>query len=182
MNVDVLPFPRGETLHDGDTTVLSSSIDSGFAGRTYTVKDNLHGTGMPVVLRCVQYVGSGDLTGAQKGVSFNAATGGFLAKVDGYADAAGEVSKPLDPSYNGKTIKQYDYCYVVDEGPCTILSSATAGPAIHTPLTVAAGGKLSHATATTNNHVLGYNDIALTTANTNSAVLVYVSGGAGHEY
>lgn len=179
---DPLPFPRGQTHSDGRSDVLSASYDPGYLGRTFRVKDTIHNSGKEVVLRAVKWNAS-DTTASYKCVSFATGAGDLLKEVDALANAAGEISKPLDDAMYGKAIKQYDIIYVVDEGPCYVLSSTTAGPSgPHTPVTVASGGALGHGAATTNNHVLGYTDITLTTANTNEAVLVYVAGGMGYEY
>lgn len=181
---DILPWRRDTTYAAESADVLSSTLDTNLAGRVLQTWDDTYNK--PLKLRIVQYVGTTITTATQVGVSFSTDSGMLGTKVDAVANAAGEPSKPIDWKLAGKQIAKYDYFYVIEEGPAQVLSSSTVGPAtINSPVTVAAGGQLAHALSTTaSNHILGYldNGVVLTTANTNTAVLIHVVGGFGHEY
>jgi len=121
---NVLPFPRGETYAQDGAITMAATTASELEGKLYRVEDSLHGTGEDVILRCVRC--SAAITVAYKLMSFAAAK--FNLQIDGISGTAGEVCKPLDDKYASDgaitTIVQYDLCYVVEEGPCDILSAA----------------------------------------------------------
>jgi len=152
-----LPFPRGSTYSDAKrganslVTLSDSGPASNLEGKLYQVKDTIHNTGIPVILRVVKNDSGGDLAVARKWLSFrlsNAATtpGDWGRRVDGVAGTGGEPCKPMDDAYYygtedtsqgglETTIAQYDLFYVVEAGPCLVegqtgVAAGSAGDAV----------------------------------------------------
>lgn len=178
-----LPFPRGRTLSQagGDIGELSLDDDkfSGWEGRIFEVDDSVHGTGETVRLRCVKNDTSGDITVARKFAEFGANAGDFGKRIGDFPGTnAGFVCKPLDDAYVvGFTIPEDDLFWVVESGPCSVLTngdtlSLTAGDA----LAMDTDGLVSDDPAAAGEFVVGQSDITTTSA-TAITLLVHVNEG-----
>ncbi len=123
-----LPFPRGRTYGDGVLT-LDDTSGSQLEGKLYEVKDTLHGTGIPVVLRVVKNEKGSTITADRLCLSFAVAEStDFGRRVDGIAGTAGEIAKPVDDYYKTVGVTTFldnDLFYLVESGMCDILTSAT---------------------------------------------------------
>jgi hypothetical protein len=174
-----LPFPRGTTMSDGETSTPADGNFSHLVGRRYAVHDELHKGGEDVILRVVQNDSGDDLTLYRRCVSFS--TGSeteFGAKIDGYAGTGGEICKPVDDYYRGRltTCPSNDLMYVVDEGRCDILTTADCSlEAYNEPVQMVGFGKIDGASAA--DVVLGHTMERCSNTAASTAVCVYVHGG-----
>jgi hypothetical protein len=173
-----LPFPRGSTLNEDGLLTLTGTEFAALEGTIYEVPDTVHGTGRTVLLRLVRNGNASAITVARKGVEFSvAATTNWGGVAAGICDTAGAVGKPIDDAYaTGKSIAANDYFYVVEAGPCYIVSEASsvnlaAGAAVALDNTGAANG----AAATETEFIVGVADAASTSTATN--LLVWVEPG-----
>lgn len=122
-----LPFARGTTWGDGEVT-LSDTTGKSLEGRVYFVNDTLHGTGRQVGLRVVKNDAGARLSGVDRQcLSFSVASDSDWGnRVDGVAGTGGEMCKPVDDYYQHVGITGFaddDLFYVVDSGPCNVLST-----------------------------------------------------------
>ena len=156
----ILPFARATTLFEN----VSSPSDEGakrMLGKLYEVEDRLHGTGLPVILRAVQNDAAAaytvPVTGSTQFMGF-ATTDikKYGRKFSGVVAAQGAVGKALDDYYSAgrgpDTIPDHDVCFVVEEGPVSVLSTTTAytmGQAV----TIGSTGKAEQ--AATGNYIAG---------------------------
>jgi len=134
----ILPFPRGQTLYDGATSVDDTAKK--IIGQCFEVPDTLHGSGSRVVLRAVQNDKGSAITPELKFYSFQSGSHDeWGTKVDGVCGTEGELGKPMD-DYTRTTklssIVDHDVFFVVEEGNCRVLKTATtsftAGMAVQT--------------------------------------------------
>lgn len=176
---EVLPFPRGSTWSDWDSSVTAGSGE-GLVGRTFVTKDTEHSTNVPVTVRVVRNDSGGSITTAKKCLGFGTAAKDFGRNVKAQASvAAGEVCKPMDDAMTAdKSIVANDLFYVVEEGPCYIVHTSTAASiSQHANVTVAAGGTLGAAEAGDTEFIIGILDEAATTGDADSNGLVWVKKG-----
>jgi hypothetical protein len=173
-----LPFPRGSTLNEDGLLTLAGTEFAKLEGTLYEVEDSVHNTGRTVLLRLVRNGNASAITVARKGVEFSVATAGDWGGVAaGICDTAGAVGKPIDDAYAvGKSIAAKDYFYVVEAGPCNILTEASsvnlaAGAAVAFDNT----GAINGAAATEAEFIVGVLDAAST--DTATAALVWVEPG-----
>ncbi len=185
-----LPFPRGTTFSDahsdGATTLLDDS-QSGLEGKLYEVKDTLHGTGIPVILRCVKNDNSTTISTDYRCMSFSTSSAtDFGSRVDGVANTKGEIAKPIDDFYAASSllgeIPGYDLFYVVDSGMCDIKSfSGTAtATSVGGMASVAGTGGYAAASADTGTAIGIAMEVSSTSANTAFLVNVMPSLWPGH--
>lgn len=173
-----LPFPRGSTLNEDGLLTLTGTEFAALEGTIYEVPDTVHNTGRTVLLRLVRNGSGNAITVARKGIEFSTAAskdwGGVAA---GICNTAGAVGKPIDDAYTvGKSIADDDYFYVVEAGPCYIVTEASS-------VNLAAGasvafdntGAVNGAAATEAEFIVGVLDAASTDESTN--VLVWVEPG-----
>ncbi len=132
-----LPFPRGDTRSYRGLVTLSDTTFKDIEGRLFEVEDTVHGTGLPVILRCVKNDEGGDITisTAKKILREFATTSDTdwgRRMIEG--TNAHAVAKPIDDYYAETsglaTIPEDDLYYVVEDGPCYAYSDADANPAI----------------------------------------------------
>ncbi len=171
----VLPFARGKTMCDGEVTPTTSIFDE-VCGNIFQVKDTVNGTGQPVFLRAVRNTIGGNITVTRALYSFDADSLDYGCEIDALA-GAGDVCKPLDDAYTvGQTILENDICYVVEEGPCSILTGASSVSLnAQDAVSSEASGQLSDAVAAAGEFVVG--TIDQDTEAENTAVVVHVKGG-----
>jgi hypothetical protein len=174
----ILPTARGTTLFEG----VSSPSDDGakrILGQTYEVADVLHNTCHRVVLRAVQNDAAAAYTVPATGPTK------FLKwqttdiedngrKFNSTTNSQGMVGKPLDDYYSTRlsSIPDHDVAFVVEEGPCKVVSTTTAytnGQAV----TCGSTGKAEQAAA--GDYVVGHAMTAY--ANTCTSILLYVTRG-----
>lgn len=171
----ILPFPRGKTACDG---VINPSPDMflNLAGRIFQVTDTVHGTGQVVLLRCVQL--TNNITAARKFMKFSTSSPlDFGRRVSGFNNAQGGPVKPLDDAYPvGATLLANDYVYVVEKGPCFVLTETSsvdlaAGAAVVSDNT----GRVDGAAPATGDCIVGRIDAGCNT--TNTTVRIHVEAG-----
>lgn len=170
-----LPFPRGKTACDGWVTP-SADLYKDLAGRIYEVQDTVHGTGEMVQLRLVQ--ASNAITAAKKFMKFSVSSAlDFGRVISGVNDVQGGPCKPLDDAYPaGFVIPQYDYCYVVEKGPCSVLSSKSGINLTAPAECVSSSAGLIHTAAPgAGEMVCGRIDANVTV--TNTAYVVHIDAG-----
>jgi hypothetical protein len=192
MGIAQLPFPRGQTASCGISiagpTGLVSQLPSAtgyvgeatayrpdLAGKVFDATDTVLGTNAPMRLRPVQ--AHADITVACKCVQFSTTAGEFGAVTADTAipssGTAGLIAKPIDPAYTvGQTISKYDWFYVVEEGPATLIVGTT---------TTAQGSIMCDADgcaapATAGEAVIGVSEIAVTATGTATA-RVWIKNG-----
>lgn len=178
-----LPFPRGETMWNGDSAQISATGYSWLEGKTYKVEDDQHGTGAMVTLRVVRQKNATRAIGS-RGIRYGTTTGWLGRKSRGYAADKTAVNQAVDDKYFGvTTIAQNDLFYVVDSGPvkCLVGSLATGSTALTNGNVVAfghGGGLLDKVTnATANQRPYGTLQEAVTTGTTgNRRALVWAGG------
>jgi len=123
----ILPFARGQTLYEGATSVDDTA--KRIIGQCFEVPDTLHGSGGRVTLRAVQNDKTSAITPALKGYKFGSGTKDeWGAKVTGEVTTNGGHGKPMD-DYTRITglasIVDHDVFFVVEEGNCRVLKTAT---------------------------------------------------------
>ena len=190
-----LPFPRGLTASGG--IQIASPIGGSLLSQLPTATgllaqatpyrpdlagigpvettDTVLGTGRAMKLRAVQ--AANDLTVARKCVTFSqtAKLFGFVTTDPAIPSSgtAGLVAKPIDPAYAvGTVIKKYDWFYVVEEGPASLL----VGTSVTVQGSVMCDANGSAAPATATNYSVGTADVAVT-ADGSAVALVYVNAG-----
>lgn len=122
-----LPFPRGSTFGDMGAKTMTAAIAraTGLAGKIVAVPDTVHGSGKSILLRIVQNETGADITVARKGYAFASSDADYFGCEARNTATIGEVGKPLDDAYvGGETIPEHDLFYVVESGPCYILTSS----------------------------------------------------------
>lgn len=200
------PFPRGSTFYDGATIDSNNLGGVQYEGTIWEFEDvNLTGTttgakatrtNRPVKCMIVRNVGAAAIL-PKRLVTFQ--TGGsdgrsIAGKVDGYATTTAAEGYPVDEWLPAAGCPVNDLCYIVIDGPATVLSDL-AGAAnnvvnvgsVLVALTAVTSGAttagrvapqdLTGATALLANQVqnrLGRAMSARTTANTNADILIDV--------
>lgn len=127
MSIRALPFPRGSTFGDRGVKTMTAAIARAvnLAGRVYEVEDSVHGTGKLVNLRVVQNETGADITVARTLYKFSSASAEYFGREINFRSGIGNVCKPLDDKYTvGETIPEHDLFYVLESGPCGILTSS----------------------------------------------------------
>jgi len=165
---DTLPFERGKTFADGNSSVIGSGKNEQLLGKKYTVPDTQHGFGEDVVLRVVMWndATAHTTTARSKGMALNGSgtTGTAGAKCTAVVAAKGGVGKPIDDAYAaGVVIPQYDLFYVVEEGRCDVDTGTTGALTAGTAVAFASDGTIGVAPAT-GEFVLGLVDETISTA------------------
>ena len=157
-----LPFPRGQVYSDNVIT-MTATLGQEHEGRIYEVPDTVHNTGQKVKLRVVRNVTGAAITVARNGCEFAKTALGFGRKIAAFGAALsgqGVVAKPLDDAYVvGTTIPANDLFYVVESGPCYVL---TEGVVVNLPVGTAvawdAAGRVNGARAAAGQYVFGTTD------------------------
>lgn len=132
-----LPFARGETLHGGtptDTTYVSPAC-----GQDFKVRDEWFGTGRVITLRAVKNE-AGFAVLPKRRVQLSADG----SRISGYARLANERAYPVDHLLPSAGCADDDVCFVVVDGPATVLSDLANYSA-----DIAAGDLLNGQTAAT---------------------------------
>ncbi len=175
---EVLPFARGSTWSDWDSSVTAGSGE-GLVGRTFVTNDSEHGTNVPVVLRVVRNDSGAAITTAKKCLGFGTAAKDFGRNVKSQATVTqGEVAKPMDDAMTAsKSIASNDLFYLVESGPCYIVHSADPSIAQHANICTDAGGKIDATVAGDDDFIVGILDAAATTTEGDSNALVWVKEG-----
>lgn len=127
MSIRALPFPRGSTFGDMGNKTMTAAIARAvnLAGRVYEVPDTVHGTGKMVQLRVVQNETGLDITVARKCYAFSVASAEYFGAEVRNTSGVGEVCKPLDDAYVvAAVIPAHDLFYVLESGPCGILTTS----------------------------------------------------------
>lgn len=172
MYQNTLPFPRGQTWADGQVTPTASSA-ADLLGKVYEVPDTVHDTGLMVKVRVVKN-DSTAITVARKVVAYGTATNDFGRFANGFVAAAGGFGKPLDDAYTvGASIPANDLFYVVENGPCDVLSTVAASGSVSAGEEVSCGatGKLTTNVAE-GQFILGYAMEAIVTNSTGQIFVI----------
>ena len=144
-----LPFPYGDTMWQGDSTLISASQYTHLEGATYEQIDLRNGTNQRMTLRVVRNK-SGGVLYKGRGVKFGVTAQWLGRKVRGYVSTLGEFGMPIDDQLT-TSVKSNDLFYVVEKGPAYVLAaSLTTGAtalAQAQKLTFTTGGLLSKAAA-----------------------------------
>lgn len=174
-----LPFPRGETFNAFALLTMGDTKHSDLEGRIYEVDDSMHGTGRTVLLRVVKNDTGGAITVARKFAEFSAGVLDFGRRIGTFpCDTAGAIVKPVDDAYTvGASIPDDDLFYVVESGPCSVLTNddtlaLTAGDGVATDNE----GLVSDDPAAAGEFVAGQSDITTTSA-TAITLVVHVNAG-----
>lgn len=123
--VSALPFPRGDTMSQGGAMTLSDTSYQDLEGKIFWSHDAKHNTGRGIKLRVVKNDTGGDITVTQRFMGFSLGANDFGARA-AEVSAAGEVCKPIDDMYAiGFTIPDDDLFYVIEEGPCYVLTETS---------------------------------------------------------
>lgn len=175
MDRKCLPFPRGETISQNSKLSMDATVFDNLVGQIFETEDTEHGTGTIVKLRVVR--AGAALTVARKFVDWGTDALDFGNEVDDLAPTAGDPTKPLDDMLTvGATIVQYDLFYVVEAGPCSVLTGAVGvNLAAHAAVATDATGCVQAAAATAGQSVVGTIDAATTDEDTE--VVVWVTEG-----
>jgi hypothetical protein len=177
----ILPFPRGETLEEGNTNLLGATSNDQLLGKKFLATDTVHGTGEDVVVMAVKNDSGSAITTEHRCVEFDSTALDLFRKVSGYCDSGGGLALPIDDAYADSTsLADHAIFYVVVKGPCYVKTEASAvslgaGAAV----TVDGSGYLEGAAPGANNFILGRLDAAATTTSTN--VVVHVDTLVGGE-
>jgi hypothetical protein len=179
-----LPFPRGSTYSDKSLVSTAADIGSSYpgmqyAGQIYTVPDTVHKKHPFVRLRVVHNHTTA-LTVARKCVEFTTGAGESGRYITAITNGQGDLGKPIDDAYTvGFVIAKNDMFYVVDEGPCDVLVTASqtdaAAMSLGLVVTPDANGVLDATAAAAGDFQLGVLDEDPLTAST--AYRVYVKSG-----
>ena len=135
---NALPFPRGGTMSDFGQVTPTDTMYSHIEGRIYRVPDTVHGTGEVVYLRAVKNDSGADITSARVFTGLSTPSDyDFGRRCSGVVGSAGAVCKPMDDKYPvGTVIPDDDIFWVVEAGPCGVLTEVTA-------VNLAAGGAVA---------------------------------------
>ena len=175
------PFDRGTTYFGGGT--VSATEGEHLCGKKFEFVDQTHKPGS--VVTCMVVRAKAAITVARVGVEFDTDAGEYDHLVNAICDTAGAYGWPIDDKLVvGSTIPANDLFYLVVDGPCQMLTSATssneaADLVAGGPVTMNGSGKLD-GSPSANNHVIGYCDATSTT--TNTLVIVWVTGPGQNEY
>jgi len=155
-----LPFPRGSTYGNmGDKTMTAAlAVATGLAGRVFEVPDTVHGTGKTIKLRVVANETGADLTVGRKGLGFGPVTAAGFGQIVVTAPGVGGIGKPIDDGYvKGKTIPHHDLFYVLESGPCYILTTSNGAVALEGgwPVSFDDEGRLGTAKSAAGYYVIG---------------------------
>lgn len=176
----LLPFPRGETLEEGNTNLLGALSNDQLLGKVFRATDTIHGTGQDVWVMAVKNDSGAAITAAHRCVEFDTTALDFMRKVSGFCDTAGWVSLPIDDAYDGYSLKDHCIFYVVVKGPCYVTTEATSvSLGAHAQVTVDGSGYVEGAAPGAGNFVLGRIDAACTATSTD--VVVHVDTLVGGE-
>jgi len=169
-----LPFERGGTFGGASGMTLTSVSIEKLVGATFVVPDDEHETGAEVTLRLVKNDSGSDITFNNQIVRFGTDAKDFGRYVDGTTDQNGMVGLPIDDAYTASyVIKDDDYFYVVQRGPCDVLSAASAFVGIAgEPVTTNSAGALHQKRAGAYDFILGTLDADSSEEET--AMLVWV--------
>lgn len=124
---NALPFPRGTTFQQGLSMSPGDQTFKDMEGKIFFHHDSVHKTGQMIKLRCVKNDTGAAIT-VKRGFMMFSTTDAydFGNRVTSYA-TAGAVCKPLDDAYTvGFSIPDDDLFWLVEEGPCGVLTEASA--------------------------------------------------------
>ncbi len=173
MSEKTLPFPRGKTYGDSVVTLDVTTYDTAkhLEGTIHEVEDTVHGTGEKVFLRIVKNRSGAAITAARRFYRFYTGALALGRRILGVANVDGQLCKPLDDKYVvGFSIPNGDLFYVLEEGPCSVVTNAVSvslvgGDAVATDQL----GAISGAAAIAGEYVVGQIDV---NCNAESAVVV----------
>lgn len=152
MAESALPFPRGRTAGDGELSLDDTTLQD-LEGKRYVVDDDVHNTGLPVVLMVVKNDTGAAITVARKFGEFSAADTYDMGRRLGQfpANTEGAIAVPLDDKYTvGQSIPDDDLFYVILKGPVSVLAAATVvNLAAHIPVMTSSTGLVADAAAPT---------------------------------
>lgn len=171
-----LPFPRGDVADLGDLS-WDATVFNHLVGQLFVVEDTQHSTGTKVILRCVRAESA--LTVARKCVDWGTDANDFGRTVKDLAPGAGRPTLPIDDAYTaGATIPANSLFFVVEYGPCYVVSEASLmNLAAHDAVACDAAGCVNGAKAAAGEAPFGIIDQASTDESTN--VLIWVTGLRG---
>ena len=169
-----LPFERGGTFGGASGMTLSGVSIEKLVGATFVVPDDVHETGAQVTLRLVKNDSGSAITFNNQIVRFGTDSKDFGRYVDGTTNVNGMIGLPIDDAYAASySIPDNDYFYVVQQGPCDVLSAASAFVGIaHEPVTPNSAGALHQKRAGAYDFILGTLDADSSAEST--AMLVWV--------
>ena len=186
-----LPFPRGRTMSDFNNGVSVAELAATptmwdeLPGNIYEVADTVHGTGIPVKLRVVRNAGAA-YTVTRRAIKFGVVAKDFgrVAGSGTVNNVLGGVCKPIDDAYAivkatggiAAIIPAYDLFYVVEEGPCFMISDSTT-PTVGQECQSSATGTIAAGHATQGKYIIGVVDQTTTTDAYGVIDLVHVAGG-----
>ena len=174
-----LPFPRGSTMSDLGRSGITptAAMWSQILGQKYEVQDDLHSTGLPVILLVVRletaFTTSADYFGLL--YPFDADSKDFGRELQSAAasNSAGALAVPLDDHYSkSQALLANDLVYVILSGPGYGATAASGcNLTAHDPITSGSTGRLQATIATAAQTVLGTIDGS--TAAEDANVLVF---------
>ena len=185
MQDKTLPFPRGSTYSDGGQIAMTATYCDGLEGRVFETEDTVHETGQKIKLRVLRNTTGGDITVARNFCEISlAASLAFGRKCSAFGAALsgqGVMAKPLDDAYAvGQTIPENDLFYVVELGPCGVLTDANAiALAAGSAITTDAAGRIHAAVAAAGEYVIGTLDRSAVVSG--QEVIVHVNEGLDNE-
>lgn len=185
MQDKTLPFPRGSTYSDGGLVTMTATYADGLEGRVFETEDTVHNTGQKIKLRVLRNSTGGAITVARNFCEISRAAslawGRKCSAFGASLSGQGVVAKPLDDAYTvGQTIPENDLFYVVEAGPCGVLTDANAialpaGSAIATD----AAARIHATAAAAGEYVIGTLDRSAVVSS--QEVIVHVNEGLNNE-
>ena len=171
----ILPFERGKTYKDGSSLTLAATTADHLLGTVYKVIDTVHSTGKPMYLRIVRAAAA--ITSANAFYAFGTGALDLGRELSGTVAGAGVICKPLDDAYTvGTVIAQYDLCYVVEEGPCNVVTEVSSVSLSQGDAVASDGsGLVNGAACAAAEYPVGTIDQASTTAG--ATVVIHVNAG-----
>ena len=175
-----LPFPRGSTYFEGDSTLATSTEGVNLEGKVYEYDDHTasqgvgHGTGHRLRLRVIRNASGGNLTAGRGVFLRTASTAVFGSRALGHTFPAGGYGICVDDAYStGYNIISNDLFYGVIAGPVRMRKSLrTATLTVREAVAFDTGGRLINCTS--NYFQLGVASETKTSQTTGSYTLVYV--------
>lgn len=176
-----LPFPRGSTYSDWGAVTMTATYADGLEGRIFETEDTVHNTGRKIKLRVVRNSTGAAITTARNFCEFSVANSlDFGRNISGFGtsvSAQGAVVKPLDDAYTtGRSIPANDLFFVVEAGPCGVLTDANAiSLAAGSAVATNAAGRIHATAAAAGEYVVGTLDRSAVVSS--QEVIVHVNEG-----
>jgi len=168
-----LPFERGGTYAGASGMTLTDVNLDKLVGATFVVPDDVHETGAEVTLRLVKNDSGSAITAANQILRFGTDAKDFGRYIDGTTNQDGMIGLPIDDAFaSSYSIPDNDYFYVVQRGPCNVVTAASAFVGIAgEPVTTNSAGALHQKRAGAYDFTLGTLDVD--SSDESTAVLVW---------